>query len=193
VRRPPLSVTCSAGDGFVFGTAAARCDLRSKQVPHSCAFAMNEESILSTVENLILVCEEAADGYLHASRKVSDSTLKLLLESYSFQRHTFADRLQGAVPEASPNRAEVLQQQDDHGWSTLIGNKDPMDEASVLAACEWAEESSLSAYREALEQQSIPDRLKELISSQFTEIVAAQNWVGDTHDSLVQTPPATVF
>jgi hypothetical protein len=98
---------------------------------------MNEESILSTVENLILVCEEAADGYLHASRKVSDSTLKLLLESYSFQRHTFADRLQGAVPEASPNRAEVLQQQDDHGWSTLIGNKDPMDEASVLAACEW--------------------------------------------------------
>jgi uncharacterized protein (TIGR02284 family) len=137
--------------------------------------AANDE-VISTLNNLIETCKDGQNGFTTASDGVNRSDLKNLFMNYAQQRAEFARELQqevrnlGGDPEKSGSVAATLHR----GWIDIKTAVTGNDESVVIAECERGEDSAVSNYKDALEQ-NLPPKVQALVLRQYTEVKAAHD------------------
>src|SRR5215207_7252280 len=138
--------------------------------------AVDNDDIISTLNNLIETCKDGQDGFRSAAGGVRNGELKTLFHTYSQQRAQFAAELQGEVrrlggdPEKTGSTAAALHR----GWINIKSAVTGEDEGAIIAECERGEDSAVRNYEEAL-RQDLPSDVRSIIERQFRQVKEAHD------------------
>jgi uncharacterized protein (TIGR02284 family) len=138
--------------------------------------AMDNDNVISTLNNLIETCKDGENGFRTAADGVKNSELKTLFNTYSQQRAQFAAELQSEVrnlggdPEDTGSVAATLHR----GWINIKSTVTGEDEAAVIAECERGEDSAVKNYKDAM-NATLPTNLQSVIQRQFTQVKEAHD------------------
>lgn len=131
-----------------------------------------------TVNRLIEICRDGAQGFRLAEVYVQTPELKRLFTDTAAQRETFAAelvpyaRLLGGETGAQGSTSGALHR----GWMTLKDTMIPFDEDAIVAEAVRGEATAANVYAEAI-QGILPPVARDLIESQYQQILEAQRQV----------------
>lgn len=137
---------------------------------------MDNDNVISVLNNLIETCKDGQEGFKNASENVNDGSLKSLFYEYSTQRAKFAGELQqevrslGGDPENSGSIAATIHR----GWMDLMAAISTKEDAAILAECERGEDSAVSNYKDA-NADNLPTNIAEIVNRQYAEIKQAHD------------------
>ena len=140
--------------------------------------AIDNDKIISTLNDLIETCKDGQEGFKQAAEGVKDSSIKNLFLQYSQQRAQFAGELQSEVnhlggnPENSGSVAGALHR----GWINIKSAVTGEDEHAILSEAERGEDTAVSSYRDALEKP-LPANIADVVRRQYVAIQEAHNQV----------------
>ena len=138
--------------------------------------AVDNDDIISTLNNLIETCKDGQDGFRSAAGGVRNGELKTLFHTYSQQRAQFAAELQGEVrrlggdPEKTGSTAAALHR----GWINIKSAVTGVDEGAIISECERGEDSAVRNYEEAL-MQDLPSDVSSIIERHFRQVKEAHD------------------
>ena len=138
--------------------------------------AINNDDVISTLNNLIETCKDGQNGFQTAAEGVKNSELKTLFHTYAQQRAQFAGELQGEVrrlggdPEQTGSVAATLHR----GWINIKSAVTGEDENAVISECERGEDSAVSNYRDAL-NADLPADVRSIVERQYTLVKEAHD------------------
>lgn len=147
--------------------------------------AMDNDKIVSVLNNLIETCKDGQLGFKEAAEGIEDGSIKNLLLQYSQQRAQFAGELQNEVnhlggnPETSGSVAGAMHR----GWFNIKSAVTGKDTHAILAECERGEDSAVSTYRDALEKP-LPANIADIARRQYVAIQEAHNRMKSLRDSM---------
>ncbi len=139
---------------------------------------MTNDKYISTINSLVETNKDGQNGYKEAAEGVERSDLKKLFYDFSQERSKFAGELQtlvrelGGEPEDSGSFSGTIHQ----GWMNLKSAITGQDEKAILNECERGEDSAVSAYQNALEEE-LPANVRSIVQTQATA-------VKDAHDKI---------
>ena len=145
---------------------------------------MANDSVVSTLNNLIQTCKDGQEGFQQAAEGVKDSSLKTLFYEYSQQRGQFAGDLQNLVrtfgdePEDSSSIAGALHR----GWINIKSAVTGQDDAAILNECERGEDVAKNAYKDAL-AADLPANVASVVQEQATAVQQAHDRIRGLRDS----------
>ena len=137
---------------------------------------MDNDNVISTLNNLIETCKDGQNGFREAAEGVKNTELKTLFLAYSQQRAQFAGELQnevlrmGSEPEKTGSVAAKLHR----GWIDIKSAVTGEDEGAIIAECERGEDSAVKNYQEAL-NEDLPENIRAIIEQQFTQVKEAHD------------------
>ena len=137
------------------------------------------QNISLTIHNLIAVLEDAKKGYLHASEKIKDSVLSLLMERFGYQRGRYCSELRKLVNSmgtASPIdqfTLSLLQRT----WMDLKTTFKYGKKEQIIEGCIKAEETALKNYGEAIDQLEDNNELRVILLQQANGIKTVLNTI----------------
>lgn len=142
--------------------------------------ATSDDRLLSTLNELIVVCRDGEQGFKTAADHVQDPELRRLFTNYGLERADFAHELTGLVERLSgePERSGSMTGALHRTWLGLKSSLTAGNDASVLAAAESGEDVAKAAYEKALATPLTPDT-RSVIERQFTKVKAAHDRVRD--------------
>jgi uncharacterized protein (TIGR02284 family) len=138
--------------------------------------AIDNDELISILNDLVETCKDGQNGFRTAAEEIKNSELTTLFNSYSQQRAQFAAELQSEVrrlggdPEDAGSTAAVLHR----GWMNIKSAVTGEDQGAVIAECERGEDSAVSAYEEALENE-LPGNLRVIVERQFSQVKEAHD------------------
>jgi uncharacterized protein (TIGR02284 family) len=138
--------------------------------------AIDNEDVISTLNNLIETCKDGQNGFQTAADGVKNSELKTLFPTYSQQRAQFAGELQGEVlrlggdPEKTGSVAATLHR----GWIDIKSAVTGEDENAVIAECERGEDSAVKNYQDAI-NAGLPGDVRSIVERQYTQVKEAHD------------------
>ena len=142
------------------------------------------ENHIKILNDLIEVCRDGQNGYLHASAHVEDPRLQSFFNEQSLERARFARELEDEVkkmgtpaPEASGSIAAVLHR----AWFELKSDLGGGDQA-VINSVEQGEDRAKQTYQDAL-HADLPAEVMNLVSRQYESVRAAHDRVRDIRDA----------
>ena len=141
--------------------------------------------MISTLNSLIETLKDGQEGFRQASEAVKDSTLKSLFSEYSLQRAKFAGELQNQViqlGEPEPQDTSSTSGALHRAWINLKSAVTSQDDHAVLAECERGEDSAVSEYKKAMEDEDLTSPLRDIISRQYTDVKAAHDRIRALRD-----------
>src|SRR4051795_7969314 len=145
-----------------------------------------QKEIISTINGLIETLKDGQQGFREASEAVKDSQLKSLFSEYSLQRAKFAGELQNEAislgesnPEDSSSSAGAMHR----AWINLKSAITSQDDHAILAECERGEDSAVSEYKKAMEEEQLTSPIRDTISRQYTDVKAAHDRVKSLRDA----------
>ncbi|HEX9960633.1 MAG TPA: PA2169 family four-helix-bundle protein [Pyrinomonadaceae bacterium] len=145
---------------------------------------MANDSVITTLNNLIETCKDGQEGFQQAAEGVQDSSLKSLFYEYSQQRAQFVGELQGLVrelggePETSSSVAGALHR----GWINIKSAVTGRDDAAILNECERGEDVAKGAYKDAL-AADLPSNVTSVIQEQATQVQQAHDRIRGLRDA----------
>jgi uncharacterized protein (TIGR02284 family) len=145
---------------------------------------MANDSVISTLNNLIETCKDGQEGFQQAAEGVQDSSLKSLFYEYSQQRAQFVGELQGLVreiggePETSSSVAGALHR----GWINIKSAVTGRDDAAILNECERGEDVAKNAYKDAL-AADLPSNVTSVVQQQATSVQQAHDRIRGLRDA----------
>jgi uncharacterized protein (TIGR02284 family) len=137
---------------------------------------MDNDNVISTLNNLIETCKDGQNGFREAADGVKNSELKTLFLAYSQQRAQFAGELQNEVlrlggdPEKTGSVAASLHR----GWIDIKSAVTGEDEGAVISECERGEDSAVKNYQDAL-NEDLPENIRSIIEQQFIQVKEAHD------------------
>ncbi len=140
-------------------------------------------TISNTLNRLIETLNDGKLGFTTAANDAQRPDLKTFLAELAAERAEFAAELHqhvqalGASPEESGSVAGDLHR----GWITLKAAVANREDLAILEECERGEDSAVSNYREALEEEIGP--VRGIVESQFARVKAAHDQVRALRDS----------
>ena len=143
----------------------------------------DKDNVISTLNGLIETCRDGQNGFQTASDGVKNSELKTLFANYAQQRAKFVGELQGEVrrlggdPENTGSVAASLHR----GWIDIKSTVTGSDDTATLSECERGEDSAVSNYKDALEED-LPANIRAIVERQFTEVQEAHNRIRSLRD-----------
>jgi uncharacterized protein (TIGR02284 family) len=144
-----------------------------------------QKEIVSTINSLIETLKDGQDGFKQAAEAVKDSNLKSLFSEYSLQRARFAGELQNEArqlgehdPEQTSSTAGAMHR----AWINLKSALTSGDDHSILAECERGEDSAVSEYKEAMEEENLSMPIREIVSRQYVEVKSAHDRIKSLRD-----------
>ena|SRR5205085_3248366 len=146
---------------------------------------MDNDKAISTLNNLIETLRDGQEGFKEAAENVKDSDLKTFFNQVSLERAQMVGELQqevrtlGGDPENSGSTAGALHRT----WMDIKGSLTGRDDQSILNECERGEDSAVSAYADALKEQSLPAILRTLVERQFSSIKQGHDRVKQMRDA----------
>ena len=142
------------------------------------------ENHIKILNDLIEVCRDGQNGYLHASGHVNDPELKSYFNQQSRERGRFAVELQDAIEkmgvpatETSGSVAAALHR----AWFGLKSDLGAGDQ-SVINSVEQGEDTAKQEYEKAL-RASLPAEIMNLITRQYQSVRAAHDRIRDIRDA----------
>jgi uncharacterized protein (TIGR02284 family) len=145
---------------------------------------MANDSVITTLNNLIETCKDGQEGFQQAAEGVKDSSLKSLFYEYSQQRAQFVGELQGLVrelggeAETSSSIAGALHR----GWINIKSAVTGQDDAAILNECERGEDVAKNAYKDAL-AADLPSNVTSVIQVQATQVQQAHDRIRGLRDA----------
>ncbi len=136
----------------------------------------DNDNVISTLNGLIETCRDGQNGFQTAAEGVKNSELKTLFGEYSQQRAKFVGELQdevrrlGGDPENMGSVAATLHR----GWINIKSTVTGQDESAIISECERGEDSAVSAYRDAL-NEDLPANIRTVVERQFAEVKQAHD------------------
>lgn len=149
---------------------------------------MDNEAVISTLNDLIETCKDGENGFRNAAEGVQNSDLISLFNTYSQQRGKFASQLQSEVrtlggdPEKTGSTAAAMHR----GWMDIKSTVTGKDEAAVISECERGEDSAVKAYEEALEKD-LPADIRAIVNTQFAQVKEAHDRIRSLEKARGQT------
>jgi uncharacterized protein (TIGR02284 family) len=143
----------------------------------------DNDNVISTLNGLIETCRDGQNGFQTASEGVKNSELKTLFANYSQQRAKFVGELQtevrrlGGDPENTGSVAATLHR----GWIDIKSAVTGSDDTATLSECERGEDSAVSNYKDALEED-LPANIRAIVERQFAEVQEAHNRIRSLRD-----------
>lgn len=147
--------------------------------------ATTTKTIAHVLNSLVETCKDGQDGFHSAAEDVKNPALKNLFNELSIERGRFCSELQrlvGTLGEDAESAGSVSGSLH-RGWIDLKSALSSGDEHSILAECERGEDSAVAEYREALENEEIPESVREVIRRQYLAVLEAHDRVRDLRDA----------
>ncbi len=146
-----------------------------------------KKEVISTLNSLIETLKDGQEGFRQASEGVKDSELKSLFSEFSLQRSKFAGELQSHViqlgepePEETSSTAGALHR----AWINMKSAITSRDDHAILAECERGEDSAVSEYKKAMEDESnLSAPIRDTVSRQYAAVKAAHDQVKALRDA----------
>ncbi len=137
-----------------------------------------------TVQDLIRLNVDAAEGFTAAASRVEDARIAELFREYAAQRSSNAEELKASV---AFNGEEPAQSGTARGtlhrwWLEIRGTVTGGDTANVLADAESGEDAIKHRYEEAL-KECAGSPIAELLMTQYRGVKAAHDHVRDLRDA----------
>ena len=149
-------------------------------------YYMNQQTEnISTLNSLIETLKDGQEGFRQAAEAVKDSALKSLFNEYSMQRAKFAGELQNEairLGEPKPEDSSSFEGSLHRAWINLKSAITSGDDHAILAECERGEDSAVSEYRNAMEEE-LAAPLREILSRQFAQVKSAHDRVRNLRDA----------
>jgi uncharacterized protein (TIGR02284 family) len=145
-----------------------------------------QKEIISTINGLIETLKDGQEGFRQASEAIKDSQLKTLFNEYSLQRSKFAGELQNeaiSLGEPSPENTSSTAGAMHRAWINLKSAVTSGDDHAILAECERGEDSAVSEYKKAMEEEKLSSPIRDTISRQFTDVKNAHNRIKALRDA----------
>lgn len=146
---------------------------------------MNQADTISILNQLIETLKDGQYGFHVAAHDVKTPELKSLFEKFSLQRSQFVGELQQEAvrlgekePEETSSAAGVLHR----GWINLKSALAGGDEHAILSECERGEDSAVSTFQEALEND-LPENIRDIVDRQYQAVKAVHDQVRDLRDA----------
>ncbi len=137
------------------------------------------QNISYTIYNLIAVLEDAKKGYLHASEKIKDSVLSLLMERYGYQRGRYSSELRklinsmGTTAPVDKLTLSLLQRT----WMDLKNTFKSGKKEQIIQGCIKAEETALENYGRAIDELEDNYEVRAVLLQQFNGIRTVLNTI----------------
>ena len=142
------------------------------------------KEVISTLNGLIETLKDGQEGFKQSASGVDDPQLKTVFDTFSLQRSKFAGELQSEVvklgepdPENSSSATGALHRT----WINIKSAVTSRDRHAILAEAERGEDSAVSAYRDALEED-LPTPLRDIVSRQAAEVKMAHDKIRNLRD-----------
>ncbi|WP_221032113.1 PA2169 family four-helix-bundle protein [Actomonas aquatica] len=142
------------------------------------------EETVSTLNNLIEICCDGADGFGEAASAVDRPELQEIFRRLSEQRQGFAQALRTCVHQLGEEAEDSgsMAAKAHRGWMKLREAITTKDNHTILAECERGEDHALAAYRDAVET-FIDPIAADLVQRQYVEVQKSHDIVRDLRDS----------
>lgn len=150
----------------------------------SSSYSDDNDRVINLLNGLIAVCNDGRSGFEQAAEGVDRADLNTLFREYAYRRSQFAGELQtlvqtlGGDPEESGSLTGALRR----GWMNIKSVVTGKDEAAILNECERGEDSAKNAYEE-IQENDLPDYVREVIQNQYAEVVAAHEKIRNLRDA----------
>jgi uncharacterized protein (TIGR02284 family) len=145
-----------------------------------------QKEIISTINGLIETLKDGQEGFRQASEAVKDSQLKTLFNEYSLQRSKFAGELQDeaiSLGEHNPGNTSSTAGAMHRAWINLKSAITSQHDHAILAECERGEDSAVSEYKKAMEEEELSSLIRETISRQYTDVKNAHDRIRELRDA----------
>ncbi|MCW5959517.1 MAG: PA2169 family four-helix-bundle protein [Pyrinomonadaceae bacterium] len=144
---------------------------------------MDNDTIISTLNNLIETCKDGQNGYKEAAEGVERADLKTFFYECSQQRSQFAGELQSLVREhgGEPSDSGSVSGSIHQGWINLKAAVTGQDEKAILNECERGEDSAVNAYKNALEED-LPANVRSVVQNQANTVKATHDKIKSLRD-----------
>ena len=145
-----------------------------------------QKEIISTINGLIETLKDGQEGFRQASEAVKDSQLKTLFAEYSLQRSKFAGELQNeaiSLGEHNPENTSSAAGAMHRAWISLKSAITSHDDYAILAECERGEDSAVSEYKKAMEEEELSWPIRETISRQYADVKSAHDRIRELRDA----------
>ena len=145
-----------------------------------------QKETISTINDLIETLKDGQEGFRQAAEAVKDSSLKSLFNEYSMQRSRFAGELQAQAvqmgepkPEDSSSASGAMHR----AWINLKSALTSGDDHAILAECERGEDSAVSEYKDAMEDEALTAPVRDIVSRQYQEVKSAHDRIKQLRDA----------
>jgi uncharacterized protein (TIGR02284 family) len=145
-----------------------------------------QKEIISTINGLIETLKDGQEGFRQASEAVKDSQLKTLFNEFSLQRSKFAGELQSeaiGLGEPKPENTSSTAGAMHRAWINLKAAITSQDDHAILAECERGEDSAVSEYKKAMEEEELSSPIRDTISRQYTDVKSAHDRIKALRDA----------
>jgi len=177
-RYAAVEKTATGAQFFRVGWAQNKARIRFN------CMSQNKE-IISTLNNLIETLKDGQEGFKQSAEGVDDPQLKSVFDTFSLQRSRFAGELQREVvqlgdpdPEDSSSAAGSMHR----AWINIKSAVTNRDRHAILAEAERGEDSAVSAYKDAMEE-NLPAPIKEIVARQSADVKAAHDQIRNLRDT----------
>lgn len=149
---------------------------------------MDNDKVISTLNDLIETCRDGQNGFKEAAENVKSPDLKTFCNEIAIERGQFLGELQGEVrrlggdPEKSGSTAGAMHRV----WMDIKGTFTGKDDHSILSECERGEDSAVDTYRDAL-KLGLPANILSTVERQFQSIKQVHDRVKQMRDSKAAT------
>ena len=152
---------------------------------HSREFSnMNNDEVVSTLNNLIETCKDGQQGFKSAAEGVEKTQLKTFFYEMDQQRSQFVGELQtlvrglGGDPETTGSLGGAIHR----GWINIKSVVTGKDELAILNEAERGEDVAKNTYKEALEK-ALPANILAVVQNQYTAVQASHDTVKSLRDT----------
>ena len=146
---------------------------------------MDNDNVVSTLNNLIETCRDGQNGFKEAAENVKSPELKTFFNQIVLERSQFVGELQqevqrlGSDPENTGSTAAAMHRV----WMDIKGSLTGRDDQSILNECERGEDSAVEAYRDTLKDENLPTNIRSIVERQFRSIQQVHDRVKQMRDS----------
>jgi uncharacterized protein (TIGR02284 family) len=146
---------------------------------------MDNNDVISTLNNLIETCKDGQMGFQAAAEGVERSNLKTFFYEMGQQRSQFVGELQSLVRElgGDPEKSGILAGALHRGWINIKATVMGKDELSILNEAERGEDVAKKAYKDALET-ALPANVSQAVQNQYTAVQTSHDTVRNMRDSM---------
>jgi uncharacterized protein (TIGR02284 family) len=145
---------------------------------------MDNDDIISSLNNLIETCRDGQNGFKEAAENVKSPELKTFFNQVSLERSQFVGELQqegqrlGGDPENTGSTAAAVHRV----WIDIKGSLKGRDDHSIISECERGEDSAVDTYKDVL-KEPLPSNIQSIVERQFHSILEVHNRVKQIRDA----------